>query len=57
VLVYQLTVICKTWTWFCNKLDEQSSCFVKVEGAPSAFLFRPQAEGDEAEVYRVRILN
>jgi hypothetical protein len=39
-----------------NKLDEQSSYFVKVEGAPFGFLFGPQAKGAEAEVYMVRVL-
>jgi hypothetical protein len=38
-----------------NKLDGESSYFVKVDGIPSGFLFGPAAEGDEAEVHVVSI--
>lgn len=38
-----------------NRLNDESSYFIKVEGVLSAFLFGPQAEGDEDEVYMMLI--
>ncbi|MCI5166313.1 MAG: hypothetical protein D3903_09500 [Candidatus Electrothrix sp. GM3_4] len=38
-----------------NRMDSESSYFVKVDGVPSGFLFGPLAEGDEAEVHVVSV--
>jgi len=38
-----------------NEINSQSSYFVKVKGFPDAILFGPYAQGEETEVYVVRI--
>ncbi|MBF0171355.1 MAG: hypothetical protein HQK87_09775 [Nitrospinae bacterium] len=40
-----------------NVINETTSCFVKVGGAPTSILFAPyDPEGEEADVYRVRLV-
>ena len=38
-----------------NQLDSGSSYYVRIKGEPKAILFGPSAEGDDAEVYILRL--
>ena len=38
-----------------NQLDSGSSYYVRIKGEPKAILFGPSAEGDDAEVYMLRL--
>jgi len=38
-----------------NRLDSGSSYYVRIKGEPKAILFGPSAEGDDAEVYMLRL--